>query len=88
VKLPSSFSNVKYVDIAPYVWLDPALYGMDIRSFEVFRSRLPMDIFRGIYEDLNISANAYGRMEDHNNEEARSRYITSVSRFVLRVSHI
>jgi hypothetical protein len=79
VKLPVSLSNVKYLDIAPYVWLDPGAQGGDIHELEIFRSRLPMDMFRKIYTDLDKAAVQYGRMEDHDNEEARSRYLSSVS---------
>jgi hypothetical protein len=77
--LPASFSNVTYRAIAPYAWLDPTNEGSDILSLEIFRSRLPIDIFRKTYEDVTNAALQYGRMEDHDNEEARSRYIASVS---------
>jgi hypothetical protein len=38
-----------------------------------------MDVFQKIFEDVDKASVQYGRMEDHDNEEARSRYITSVS---------
>ena len=67
------------MDVAPYIWLDPTALGRGIRKLEVFRSRLPMDIFREIHIDVHKASIQYGRMEDHDNEEARSRYIASVS---------
>src|SRR2546421_118419 len=47
-RLPASFSNVKYREVAPYTWLDPSAQGSDIRQLDTFRSRLPLDIFRRI----------------------------------------
>ena len=38
-----------------------------------------MDVFRKIYTDVDRAALQYGRMEYHDNEEARSRFIASVS---------
>jgi hypothetical protein len=86
--LPASFSNVKYREIAPYCWLDPGAKGSDIRKLEVFRSRLPKDVFREIYGDVRLASFQYGRMEHHSNEETRSRYIASVSRtkFPIRLN--
>jgi hypothetical protein len=37
-----------------------------------------MDIFRKIYADVDKASVQYGKMEAHDNEEARSRFITSV----------
>jgi hypothetical protein len=54
--------------------------GNDIHKLEVFRSRLPKDVFREIYKDVRKASLQYGRMQYHSNEETRSRYITSVSR--------
>ena len=75
--LPVSFSNVKYTDVAPYVWLDPLGKGEDIRKLDTFRSRIPQDIFRKIHIDVNNVVLQYGRMASHDNEEARSRFIAS-----------
>ena len=36
-------------------------------------------MFRRIYTDVDKAGLQYGRMESHDNEEARSRYIASVS---------
>jgi hypothetical protein len=77
IKLPASFSNVKYTDIAPYTWLDPDAKGRDIRQLDTFRSRIPLDIARKILSDVNDAMLQYGRMASHDNEEARSRFIAS-----------
>jgi hypothetical protein len=84
--LPVSFSNVKYAEIAPYSWLDPNAQGADIHKLEVFRSRLPIDVFEEIYRDVRKASLQYGRMEYHSNEATWSRYIASVSRikFLIR----
>src|SRR5438876_858157 len=74
-----SFSNVKYDEIAAYVWLDPNAEGSDIRPLETFRSRIPKNIFRNICIDVDKAMVQYGRMESHETEEARSRFIASVS---------
>ena len=76
-RLPASFSNVKYRDVAPYVWLDPSAQGSDIHQLDAFRSRIPLSIFRRIHADVDKAAVQYGRMEYHDNEEARSRFIAS-----------
>jgi hypothetical protein len=47
-----------------------------------------MDVFRKIYTDVDKATLQYGRMESHDNEEARSRYIASVSCPSYLVSHI
>jgi hypothetical protein len=59
--------------------------GRDIHRLEVFRSRLPMDIFDETYKDVRKASRQYGRMEQHGNEEARNRYISSVSRTKLPI---
>lgn len=80
-KLAASFSNVKYIDIAPRVWLDPAASGRDIQKLEIFRSRLPMSIFRKIFKDIHKVSMQYGRLSSLESEEARSRFIAAVSIF-------
>jgi len=69
---------VKYIDIAPMVGLDPGREGDDIPSFEMFRCRLPSDLFHHIIEDLEILSAQYGNMDRHRNEEARARYLSAV----------
>jgi len=78
-KLPASFSDMKYTDIAPYAWLNPNGNGDDIQQFETFRSRIPLEIFRKIHTDVNDATLQYGRLTTHENEEARSRFIASDS---------
>ncbi|KAE8419835.1 hypothetical protein BDV36DRAFT_282041 [Aspergillus pseudocaelatus] len=48
-KLQVSFSNVTFQQIAPYVWLDPSRAGLDILRLDIYRSRIPTDMFRDIY---------------------------------------
>lgn len=43
------------------------------------RSWLPLQIVRDICNDVEIADVQYGQMRFHNNEEARSRYIATVS---------
>jgi hypothetical protein len=73
-----SFSKVRYVDIAPSVGLDPYLDGTDIPTFEMSCARLPNVIFSIIIDDLQRLEAQYGRVENHMNEEARSRYLSGV----------
>jgi hypothetical protein len=87
-RLPASFSNVKYKEVAPYVWLDPSVEGSDILPLKAFRSRIPTDLFGDICMDVGIAMEQYGRLEDHGNEEVRSRLITSLfSRIVSLFGH-
>lgn len=74
--LDVSFSKVQYVDIAPMVGLKPNVKGSDIPLFDMFRARLPNDIFYKIVEDLQAFAAQYGPMDEHENEEARARYLS------------
>jgi hypothetical protein len=77
-RLPASLSNVKYKEVAPYVWLDPSAEGSDILPLKTFRSRIPANVFGDICRDVDAAMEQYGRLEDHDNEEARSRFITSL----------
>jgi len=60
-----SFSNVKYVDIAPKVGLKPFLEGEDIPTFPMYRARLTNDVFKRIIENLEDLALQYGDMSSH-----------------------
>ena len=73
-----SFSKVQYVDIAPFVGLDPERRGHDIPTFEMFRARLPNETFRQIINDLQVLELQYGPRNEHENEEARSRFLAGV----------
>lgn len=48
----STYSIVKYVDIASKVRLDPLLEGDDIPTFPMYRARLTNDVYKGIIENL------------------------------------
>ncbi|KAL1965980.1 hypothetical protein VTN77DRAFT_4920 [Rasamsonia byssochlamydoides] len=45
---------------------------------EVFRSRIPTDMFREIIEDVELALKQYGPLESHDNEETRSRFLASL----------
>ncbi|KIX05117.1 uncharacterized protein Z518_05989 [Rhinocladiella mackenziei CBS 650.93] len=57
-----SFSNVKYVDIAPKVGLDPGTNGTDIPPFEMFRARLPSSVFSQTIADLEVFSCYFNRI--------------------------
>jgi hypothetical protein len=66
----------------------PYAGGSDILLLKTFRPRLPADLFGDICMDVDIAMEQYGRLEDHGNEEARSRFITSLfSRIVSLFGH-
>ena len=73
-----SFSKVLYVDIAPFVGLDPRVEGTDIPTFEMSCARLPNSTFSIIVSDLQRLEAQYGSVEMYLNEETRSRYLTGV----------
>ncbi|KAN0079175.1 hypothetical protein V8E54_004389 [Elaphomyces granulatus] len=73
-----SFSKVRHADIAPLVGFDPRVRGHDIPTFEMRCARLPNSIFSIILRDLQRLEAQYGRVENHLNEETRSRYIAGV----------
>jgi len=77
-RLPTSFSNVKYKEMAPYAWLDPTALGRDILPLDTFQSRIPKDMFLNICKDVDRALAQYGRMASHDNEEARSRFLASI----------
>ena len=77
--LDVSFSKITYRAIAPRVGLDPLLTGNDMQTFDVHRARIPTALFKAIVEDLGIVMNQYGEPRDHQNEEARSRFLAPVS---------
>jgi hypothetical protein len=72
------FSKVKYDDIAPLDCLDTAKMVHDIHTIEMIHARLPNAIFPLIIDDIQVFGAQYGPMIDHRNEEARSRYLSSV----------
>jgi hypothetical protein len=74
-----SFSKVKYRDIAPLVGLDPYGAGGDMTTFNLYRARMPTSLFKKIIQNLETQLKEYGEPNDHENEEARSRYLAPVS---------
>jgi hypothetical protein len=77
-KLEASFSNTTYKQIASYVWLDPNGAGRDMLHLNIFRSRIPTGMFRDIVRDVEDALTQYGLIDSHDNEEARSRFISSL----------
>ncbi|OXV06001.1 hypothetical protein Egran_06231 [Elaphomyces granulatus] len=76
-KLEASFSNITYQQVAPYVWLSPSAAGRDMQPLDVFRARIPKDMFREITRDVEDALTQYGPLDSHDNEETRSRFISS-----------
>jgi hypothetical protein len=58
--------------------VDPSANGDDILPLDTFRSRIPSYLFRNICNDVDKAILQYGRMDSHDNEEARSRFIASL----------
>ena len=77
--LEVSFSKVKYVDIAPFVGLEPQRRMRDIGFFPIRRARIPTSVFKTIVEDMDVLLPQYGSFLFHANEEARSRFLAPVS---------
>ncbi|KAL2829132.1 hypothetical protein BJY01DRAFT_255118 [Aspergillus pseudoustus] len=77
-KLDVSLSNVKYAQIAPYLGLNPMRRGTDMKKLQVFRSRIPNALFEEIANDISLAERHYGDPENHENEKARSRFLTSI----------
>jgi hypothetical protein len=88
-KLEASFSNITYQQVAPYVWLNPSAAGRDMQPLDVFRARIPKDMLREITRDVDDALTQYGPLDSHDNEETRSRFISSVSgnKYFSRYSH-
>jgi hypothetical protein len=73
-----SFSNVKYLHIAPFVGLDPLRNLGDAPLFDLRRSRIPTALFRDIVTDMDILLIQYSTLQNHTTEEARSRFLAPV----------
>ncbi|KIL59239.1 hypothetical protein M378DRAFT_1068410 [Amanita muscaria Koide BX008] len=72
------FSNIKYLDIAPFVGLDPLWNLSDAPLFLLRRSRIPTALFRDIVMDMDVLLTQYGNFENHTTEEARSRFLAPI----------
>ncbi|ODM16394.1 hypothetical protein SI65_08394 [Aspergillus cristatus] len=54
-QLDSLFSTVTYNQAARCFWLDPSRGGEDMRFLEIYRSRIPSDIFKGIVDSWDMA---------------------------------
>ena len=79
---------MKFKDIASKVGLDHLKFGSDIASFPITRARLPDDVFWAILKDLQCVTRQYGTLDEHRNEEARSRYISAVCGHLSSISRL
>lgn len=82
-RLEASFSNVTYEQVAPYVWLSPSAGGRDMQTLDIFRARIPKDMFGEIIDDVEDALTQYGPLDSHDNEETRSRFISSLFNKIL-----
>jgi hypothetical protein len=56
--------------------LEPGANGSDIPPFEMLRARLPDSVFTQVVIDLESFSFQYGSLSEHDNEEARSRFLS------------
>ncbi|KAF8329513.1 uncharacterized protein EI90DRAFT_3062859 [Cantharellus anzutake] len=73
-----SFSKVNYGQMAPHVNLDPRQGLEDAPSFDLYRSRIPMTLFRDIIAGIDKTFLRYGPMTAHQNEETRSQFLSPI----------
>lgn len=71
-------SKVKYKNIAHFVGLDPVRQFLDAPTFDIDRARIPSELFKEIVEEIQSNMQEYGPPSEHENEEARSRYLAPV----------
>jgi len=76
--LKSSFSHIKFRDIAEFVGLEHEQKLKDLGTFDLYRSRIPTQLFRSIVEDMDLLMIQYGPLPDQKNEETRSRFLAPV----------
>ena len=72
------FSKVTFETVAPLVGLDPTQRLGDIKTFGIYRSRIPTDLFEAIVMDMDVMLMQYCPFPDHDMEEARSRFFSPV----------
>lgn len=82
-QLDSLFTAVTYNQAARCFWLDPSRGGEDMRFLEIYRSRIPSHIFKGIVDSWDMAITQYGPLQGHG-EVARPRVITTVIYFLQR----
>lgn len=74
--LASSFSNVKYHEIAPFVGLEPTLRLRDAPTLEMHRARISNVLFKDIIGDIEIVMDH--RWITRTRKEATSRFLAPV----------
>ena len=82
--LNHSFKRVALTSVflkssASFVGLEADRRMADIKTFELCRSRIPMERFRSIVEDIDLMQVQYGHPLYHETEETRSRFLSPVS---------
>ncbi|KAF8218698.1 hypothetical protein L208DRAFT_1449157 [Tricholoma matsutake] len=80
-----SFANIKYVDMAPFVGLNPDQNMHDISTFDLYRSRIPMSLFESIVDDMDILLPQYGPIIEHQTEEATSWFLAPIFNRLITV---
>jgi len=58
-----------------------------MQPLDVFRARIPKDMFRGIACDVEDALTQYGPPDSHDNEETRSRFIASLFNKIICLFH-
>lgn len=79
---------MQYVDIAPFVGLNPDRYLHDIATFNFYRSRIPASLFRSIVQDMDVLLQQYGSPFEHATEEAISQFLAPVRTLRLLFSDL
>lgn len=74
-KLNISFLNITYPQVAPYLWLDPSAAGRDIQP-----TNPDLFIQRNNIWHWQCYFILYGPLDSHDNEEARSHFISLVGK--------
>ena len=59
--------------------LEPCLCLQDAPTLPMHRARIPNALFKEIIEDIEVVMKQYGSTSDHQNEEARSRFLAPAS---------
>ncbi|KAF8219873.1 hypothetical protein L208DRAFT_1337115 [Tricholoma matsutake] len=80
-----SFANVKYMDMAPFMGLNPNRNMHDISTFDLYRSRIPTSLFESIVDDMDILLPQYGPIVEHQTEEATSQFLAPIFNRLIAV---
>jgi len=81
-KLKQSFLNVRYVDLLPFFDIPDKTTDIP-RNIQLYRCRLPLEVIKKTAELVQCATWEYGQMEDHSNEETRSRFIATLFQISL-----